>query len=79
MLTPRERQLLEKLADEGKLTKLVTDEITIARELASVDLVFIARGADAASIFAVITPKGRHALQQLAVTPKKPPPFGFLE
>ena len=80
MLTPRENQLLEKLADEGKPTKLVADEIRIARELVTLDLVFIARDAvDAEPIYAVITPKGRHVLQQVAEPTKKKPPLGFLE
>jgi hypothetical protein len=59
MLTPRERQLLERLADEGKPTKLEPDEVQTARELASVDLAFISRdtvGTD--QIYAVVTPKG---------------------
>jgi hypothetical protein len=46
MLTPRELQLLERLAAEGKPTKLLPDEVAMARELATVELVFIARGAD---------------------------------
>jgi hypothetical protein len=80
MLMPRERQLLERLASEGKPTPLVADEIKTARELASVDLVFIAReAAEPEPIYAVITPKGGHALRQLADPPKKKPPLGFLE
>jgi ABC-type histidine transport system ATPase subunit len=79
MLTPRENQLLEKLADEGKPTKLVADEIKIARELASIDLVFIARDAEETEpIYAVTTPKGRKAPSQLADLTKKKPPLGFL-
>ncbi len=63
MLTPRETQLLEKLAAEGKPTQLLADEVKTARELASIELVFIARDAgDAKPIYAVITPKGRKAL-----------------
>jgi len=63
MVTPREQQLLERLADEGKPTKLTTEEIALARDLASIELVFIARDAgDAEPIYAVITPKGRKAL-----------------
>jgi hypothetical protein len=79
MLTPRERQLLERLADEGKPTKLEPDEVQTARELASVDLAFISRdtvGTD--QIYAVVTPKGRHALQKLTEPSKKKPPLGFL-
>jgi hypothetical protein len=79
MLTPRERQLLEKLADAGKLTKLEPDEVQTARELASVDLAFISRDAGGTDqIYAVVTPKGRHALQHIAEPPKKKPPLGFL-
>jgi len=79
MLTPRERRLLEKLAAEGKPTELVAEEIKIARELVSVDLVCIARDTEAAkSVYAVITPKGRHALQKMSDPPKKKP-LGFLE
>jgi hypothetical protein len=43
MLTPRDRRLVEKLAAERKPTELVAEEIKIARELVSVDLVCIAR------------------------------------
>jgi len=79
MLTPRERQLLDRLAAEGKPTKLDADELKTARELVTLDLVFIARDAvDAEPIYAVITPKGRHALQKLAEPSKKKPPLGFL-
>ena len=80
MLTPGERQLLERLADEGKPTKLEPDEVQTARELVSVDLAFISRDAVGGTdqIYAVITPKGRHALQKLAEPTKKKPPLGFL-
>ena len=80
MLSPRETQLLEKLAAEGKPTQLLAEEVKTARELASIDLVFIARAADdVKSITAAITPKGRKALAQLAEPPQKKPPLGFLE
>ncbi len=79
MLTPRELQLLEKLAAEGKPTRLLPNEVATARELATVDLVFIARGADDTQPFAVITPKGRNALHKGPEPPKKKPPLGFLE
>jgi hypothetical protein len=42
-------------------------------------LVFIARDAGDLPIYAVVTPKGRKALAQLAEPPKKKPPLGFLE
>ena len=79
MLTPRELQLLDKLALQGKPTKLAPDEVATARELATVDLVFIARGVDDAQPFAVITPKGRHAIQKNVEPPKRKPPLGFLK
>ena len=67
-------------SNQSKPTRLLTDEIKVARELASIDLVFIARDAgDAELIYAVITPKGRKALTKPLEPPKKKPTFGFLE
>jgi hypothetical protein len=78
-LTKRERKLLERLAAEGKPTRLTTDDLEVAKSLETDGLLFIVR-----DVNAVITPKGRHALVG-DEPPKKPdqkppkPPFGFLE
>jgi len=74
-LTDRERQLLERLAGEGKATRLADEELLIARALEEVGLVFVIRG----TLDAIITPKGRRMLAELESKPPKPPkpPFGF--
>ncbi len=74
-LTDRERQLLERLAAEGKQTRLALAEIETAKLLEMAGLVFVVR------YTAVITPKGRHALAGPEPQPetKRKPPFGFLE
>ncbi len=74
-LSDRERHLLERLAREGKQTRLVLAEIETAKLLEMAGLVFIVRDT------AVITPKGRHALAapEPQPEPKRKPPFGFLE
>jgi hypothetical protein len=76
-LAERERQLLERLAAEGKQTRLALGEIETAKLLEMSGLVFIARD----TAYAVITPKGRHALAGPApqAEPKRKPPLGFLE
>jgi len=80
MLAPREQLLLERLAIEGKATKLLPDEIATARELELRQLLFIAQDTqNAEGVYAVVTPKGRKALAELGQPTKKKPPLGFLE
>ena len=72
VLTLKEKQLLEKLANEGKATKLLPEEIDTARGLDSIELLFIARDTEhEKAMYAVITPKGRKALAQLEPQAKK--------
>jgi len=76
LLTDSERKLLERLADEGKPTRLTAEELTAAESLESDGLLFMV--GDTGS--AIITPKGRHVLA--GNEPPKPPskkPLGFLE
>jgi len=75
-VNPRERQLLEMLAAEGKPTRLRDEDLLIAKALEEVGLVFVIRGTPDA----VITPKGRRILAELAQKPKPAkPPLGFLD
>jgi hypothetical protein len=76
-MTDQERQLLEMLAAEGKPTRLLGDQVPIAKSLQTEELVFlVSENPDAC---AVITPKGRHLLAGTDHKPKPgKPPFGFL-
>ncbi len=70
-----ERELLERLADEGKPSRLAPGDMLIAKSLEIDGLLFMVRDTGCA----VITPKGRHVLA--ANEPPKPPskkPLGFL-
>ena len=77
-LTDPERQLLERLAAEGKATRLYEGDIPIAKSLEGVGLLFLIGEVEP---YAVITPKGRRLLAELARKPTKPPkpPFGFMD
>ena len=68
MVTEPERQLLEKLASEGKATRLMDEDLLIARALQEAELVFVIRDNQA-----IITPKGRRLLAEL----ESKPPLGF--
>ena len=57
-LTDRERQLLEGLAQAGQATELLADDLTLAKTLEGIGLLCFVRD----TAWAVITPKGRHAL-----------------
>ena len=73
-LTKSEHQLLDRLATEGKATRLTLSELEVARALEPGGLVFIIGN----TFDAIIMPKGRHLLAELACKPKrKTPPFGF--
>jgi hypothetical protein len=71
-----ERHLLEKLAAEGKTTKLFAEDVPIAKALEAVGLLFLI-GQD--EPYAVITPKGRNLLAELPVPPVLKPPGNLLE
>ncbi len=74
-MTDNERKLLERIAAEGKPTRLTTAEIEIAKSLQWDGLLFIGR--DEA---AIITPKGRRLLAGEAKKPKRgTPPSSLLE
>ena len=57
-LTDRERQLLEGLAQAGRPTELRAEDLTLGKTLESGGLLCFVRD----TAWAVITPKGRHAL-----------------
>jgi hypothetical protein len=73
-----ERHLLEKLAAEGKTTKLFAENLPLAKALEAMGLVFLIGQHEP---YAVITPKGRRLLAEMDRKPAKPPkpPFGFME
>jgi hypothetical protein len=75
-LTESKRNLLMRLAAEGKASQLALGEIECAKSLVCDGLIFMVGGTAA-----IITPKGRHLLvgEQVAKKPDKKPPFGFLE
>ena len=71
-MTDRERELLERLAGEGRPTRLSDDELGIARQLESDGLLFLV------GTSAVVTPKARRLLAKEAKKPKRDtPPFRF--
>jgi hypothetical protein len=69
-LEDRERQLLERLAAEGKATKLYVEDLPVAKSLVSAGLLFLVGENEP---YAVITPKGRRLLAILERKPPKPP------
>jgi hypothetical protein len=71
-----ERQLLEKLAAEGKTTRLFAEDLPIAKALEAVGLLFLI-GQD--EPYAVITPKGRNVLAELRLPRVLKPPSSLLE
>jgi hypothetical protein len=75
-LTEPERQLLERLASEGKSTRLYEADVPVAKSLEGVGLLFLIGQVEP---YAVITPKGRRLLANIDRKPPKPPkpPFGF--
>jgi len=74
-LNDREWLLLEKLATEGKATRLLDEELGLAKELETAGLLFLVGST------AVVTPKARRLLAELAKKPPKPPkpPYSLLE
>jgi len=68
------RQLLERLASEGKACRLFDEELVSAKILEAEGLLFLV------GMTAVVTPKGRRRLAELE-RPSKPitKPFDFLD
>jgi hypothetical protein len=65
-MTEPERQVLERLAAEGRATTFSGEDVQIANGLVKAGLVFLApdtQGRDAVS--AVITPRGRRLIKDL--------------
>jgi hypothetical protein len=77
-LTEPERQLLERLASEGKSTRLYEADVPVAKSLEGVGLLFLIGQVEPS---AVITPKGRRLLAERDRKPPKPPkpPSSLLE
>ena len=77
-LTDPERQLLERLASEGKATRLYEADVPVAKSLEGVGLLFLIGEVEP---YAVITPKGRRLLAEIdQKPPKRPkPPIGFMD
>jgi hypothetical protein len=80
-LTEPERQLLEKLAAEGKATSLMSEDLELALSLEADRLLFFVRDPlGGANACAVISPRGRRMLADLERKPKpSKKPLGFLE
>jgi len=75
VLTEQERELLERLSAEGKATELRSGESHGAKALEKADLVFLVPGGTGR---AIITPRGRRLLAELAQKPKRSAsPFGY--
>jgi hypothetical protein len=76
-LTASERQLLKLLAEAGKPTELREEDVIVGKFLERRGLVFFVQD----SAFAIVTPKGRHALEEAepSPNPQRKPPLGFLE
>ena len=72
----RKRHLLEKIAAEGKATRLLDEELATAKTLEADGLLFLV------GLTAVVTPKGRRVLageEVAAQKAAKKPPFSLLE
>jgi hypothetical protein len=73
-LTDPQRQLLDRLAAEGKAARLYESDMPGAKSLEGVGLLFLIGEVEP---YAVITPKGRRLIAEPPRRPK--PPVGFLE
>ena len=76
-LTDSERTLLDRIAAEGKATRLTLGDLQAAKSLEADGLLFMVRN----TLDAIITPKGRRLLAELAQKLPKPPrpPFNLLK
>ena len=74
-LTEPERQLLNRLAAEGKATRLYESDLPLAKALEAVGLLFLIGQDEPLSHHA----KGRHILAELRVPPVLKPPSKLLE
>jgi hypothetical protein len=73
-MTDVERKLLERVAAEGKATRLLDEELGFAKTLEADGLLFLV------GLTAVVTPKGRRLLAQHETKPKRSkPPYSLLE
>jgi hypothetical protein len=81
ILSEKERQLLDKLAAEGRAMTLYADDLKVAHTLEGQGLILLipdTLGRDAAS--AIITPMGRRLLSKEEAKPKRgKPPHNLLE
>jgi len=75
ILSKDERRLLDRLAAEGKATRLLDEDLATAKDLEAVGLLFLV------GTSAVVTPKARRLLAELEQKQPKPPkpPFSLLE
>jgi hypothetical protein len=69
-LTDDERQLLNRLAAEGKSTRLYEADVPVAKSLEGVGMLFLIGEVEP---YAVITPKGRCLLADFDKQPSKRP------
>jgi hypothetical protein len=75
-MTGAKRQLLQRLADAGKPTTLVGDDLELAKLLEAEELVLIVGN----TTDAIIMPRGRHKLAGIEIDGKPgKKPFGFAE
>ncbi len=73
-MTDAERKLLEKLAAEGKPTRLLDEELALVRRLEADGLIFLV------GLRAIVTPKARRLLAKEESKPKRgKPPHSLLE
>ena len=73
-MTDLERELLERLAAEGKATRLALSEIDTAKSLEASGFVFLVGDT------AIVTPKGRRLLAKEETKLKRgKPPYSLLE
>ena len=73
-MTDAERKLLERLAAEGKATRVPEKQLALAKELEQAGLLFLA------GAFGVIKSRGRRLLAELEQRRKsKKPPSSLLE
>jgi hypothetical protein len=70
IVTEPERELLERLAAEGKATRLYESDMPVAKSLEGVGLLFLIGEVEP---YAVITPTGRRLLARETRKPPKPP------